>query len=54
MWISLIPVNGTMTAILSTIIRGGILQKGSLVSHLLVTAPVGHAGVSILLSIEFC
>jgi len=46
--------SGTMTAILPTIIRGVILQKGSLVSHLLVTAHVGHAGVPILLSIEFC
>ena len=46
--------SGTMTTILPTIIRGVILQKGSLVSHLLVTAHVGHAGVPILLSIEFC
>ena len=49
-----VAVSGTMTAILPTIIRGVILQKGSLVSHLLVTAHVGHAGVPILLSIEFC
>ena len=52
--IRVIAVSGTMTAILPTIIRGVILQKGSLVSHLLVTAHVGHAGVPILLSIEFC
>ena len=49
-----VAVRGTMTAILPTIVRGVILQKGSLVSHFLVTAHVGDAGVPILLSIEFC
>jgi hypothetical protein len=53
-WAAGVAARGTITAILPTIIRGVILQEGSLVSHFLVTAHVGHAGVPILLSIEFC
>jgi hypothetical protein len=49
-----VAVRGLMTAILPTIVRGVILQKGSLVSQLVVTAHVGHAGVPILPLIQFC